>query len=528
MRAQLVSWLMNEIIPSVKGETDASDVILKFAAEQNLAPAAVQGLGQLFNTAASLAYWEKCATKDRGNSFPILNVDGMLDKYLEVRPKAATRPTPAMLPEEDDLPACLETLRDVAEVSIETKAASEHPKDRQRREEDERLHQEWLRQAYDDVEDRRAKQAGAICQFLQQNSDYSFQQLERDSLYALEDTAAVRRTLDGLAKYASDCYHIPVERASDPGARRLLSDVGVRVLPLVETLHDLNFMQTAVKEEQKKLAFARFKTAMSYMAPKHFPATDADQAEVFKSLKWKDVEMHPASGIPEGQGPEDLVFPNIANMTKEEIEDYLSADNSHLGFPMDIESLFAEGGAGSPPQEPPPGITGGTPSKAGPPSSGKSDKGSVGKVRPPAAKSPSRPMFEDLNRQLTALLAQSGQSGLQALLQGLGDNSQDQVDRDLRDTHHRALLQQLLMTDEVLSEADPDQVASIYDTVRQAAPRLAGDINVMRVLLRSAVQHDGMSPFDLKGLLDTELAQQKVNAGAAPHVPSKRKPAEEA
>jgi hypothetical protein len=33
----------------------------------------------------------------------------------------------------------------------------------------------------------------------------------------------------------------------------------------------------------------------------------------------------------------------------------------------------------------------------------------------------------------------------------------------------------------------------------------------MRVLLRSAIQHDGIAPFDLKNILETELTKQKVD-----------------
>lgn len=70
-----------------------------------------------------------------------------------------------------------------------------------------------------------------------------------------------------------------------------------------------------------------------------------------------------------------------------------------------------------------------------------------------------------------------------------------------------------MTTDEILAEADPEQVIHIYNTIRQMAPEVAGDTNVMRVLLRSAVQHEGISPFDLKGILETELAKQKVDQG---------------
>lgn len=88
-----------------------------------------------------------------------------------------------------------------------------------------------------------------------------------------------------------------------------------------------------------------------------------------------------------------------------------------------------------------------------------------------------------------------------------------EVDSALNDAQHLSLLQNLMMTDDVLSEADPDQVVSAYNTIRQTAPDLAKDINVMRVALRSAVQHEGIDPFTIKGIAETELARQKVQHG---------------
>jgi len=93
------------------------------------------------------------------------------------------------------------------------------------------------------------------------------------------------------------------------------------------------------------------------------------------------------------------------------------------------------------------------------------------------------------------------------------NKDQQDVDHGHRDVQHIALLQNLMTTDEVLAEADPDKVVDMFNTVRANAPQLAGDANVMRVILRSAIQHDGVSPFDLKGFLDTEQSKQKVDLG---------------
>lgn len=86
MRQQLITWLIEDIAPDIRQSKDAEGTILKFARQHNLAPALVQGLGQLYNTAKTLAFLEKAGSKGRGDSFPILDVDQLVQKFLELDP----------------------------------------------------------------------------------------------------------------------------------------------------------------------------------------------------------------------------------------------------------------------------------------------------------------------------------------------------------------------------------------------------------------------------------------------------------
>jgi hypothetical protein len=67
-----------------------------------------------------------------------------------------------------------------------------------------------------------------------------------------------------------------------------------------------------------------------------------------------------------------------------------------------------------------------------------------------------------------------------------------------------AVLQRLLMTDEVLSKMDPSQVIGAFQTLRANSPRVARDINVSRTLLREALQHQGVPLQQIKTLRDVE------------------------
>ena len=60
--------------------SNVKEVFLKFANEKNLAPALLEKLGQVYNTAKTVNYLDKSAAK-RGSSFEILDVSDMLETY---------------------------------------------------------------------------------------------------------------------------------------------------------------------------------------------------------------------------------------------------------------------------------------------------------------------------------------------------------------------------------------------------------------------------------------------------------------
>jgi hypothetical protein len=120
--------------------------------------------------------------------------------------------------------------------------------------------------------------------------------------------------------------------------------------------------------------------------------------------------------------------------------------------------------------------------------------------------------LDHLDKMLSKHLSSSMGQGLQALSSPSRNTGQELIDTRFNDARSIAVLQNLMTTDDVLSEADPDRLVEIYNTVRENAPGISRDANVMRVLLRSAVQHDGISTFDLKSWIDTESSKQKLDA----------------
>ena len=83
MNEQIASWFEG-LIPEIKKSGDPRGTIIKFAEEKNLAPALMERLGYIYNTAKTINYLDKSAAADRGQSFAILDVEDMIGKWNDI------------------------------------------------------------------------------------------------------------------------------------------------------------------------------------------------------------------------------------------------------------------------------------------------------------------------------------------------------------------------------------------------------------------------------------------------------------
>jgi hypothetical protein len=456
MRQQLITWLIDEIAPEIRKNRDPEGTILKFANEKNLAPALVQSLGQLFNTAKTLAFMEKSA--NRGASFPLLDVDKMVEKYTAVpHTKSASKNLMAATESAYDhfgfdtpsksLAACF---KDVPGLKIEdeqvyseepVKSASSDTRQALRSESETRHLIDTLTQAKADFEQDARELLMKSAQQIKQ-AGLSFEKIEQDALWVHGDIIKPATAL--LASYCS-AEHIKVARARDAGENRLVRD-NLDLIKNLELVSDCLFKIAATDEMMA--------------ATRKLPdsANPVDPAKGYKYERSPD--------------PEERVRP---------LDLHQPPDKPHKSPKADRPESRSTGRSGG--------------QKSAPAAEDKGYFAHVGgALNAAAAPLTNIPTFQKKFKEML----------------GHGRNSDQQhVDTSFEDAKHLAVLQNLLTTDDVLSEADPEAVVNMYNTVRRAAPSLAGDTNVMRVALRSMIQHDGVSPFDLKGFLDTEQAGQK-------------------
>lgn len=141
----------------------------------------------------------------------------------------------------------------------------------------------------------------------------------------------------------------------------------------------------------------------------------------------------------------------------------------------------------------------------------------------PSPSSPTAPestqspgVLDRANKQMSGILQGIGNRGksiYRTLAQEGANQDQPEIDRDYQNAEQIATLQQLMVSDDQIAEHDPDRVVEIFNTVREAAPSLARDPNSMRVILRHALQYEGIDTFTIKNFLETELARQKKDEG---------------
>ncbi len=490
MRQQLITWLIEDVAPEIRRSKDASGSILKFANDHNLSASQVQAMGQLYNTAKTLSFFEKAAAR-KGDHFPILDVDSMVDQYLATGEKKASAPEPRF--EYDDLdhgcglslPDCFAGLtHNVLRTEQPAPAVVEtNPVKRARAEKSQNeLTIAFAQQArFDALEDMR-KAATDLVTKLRRNPDYAFDELEADALAMFGED--VKPVMDKLATFCQNDGW-PVKRASAPSQDKLVIDAD-GLIPLVEDIFNKTYVIHAAEEIL-------------------MPAGDASD------------NGKPLSGAPVVEKKVDLDIPlksaaspttsagqiNPAKIQEEKDQARGDWRNSPKA---PSQQTGSSGGAKSSPGK------GGKPAPSGGGSTALPDLGSL----KPGLVGDLANWADDRVKGLGSLVSGQlpGEFGLGGAL-SMKNKDQELMDTSHRDAKHMAILQNLLTTDEILAEAEPEHVINIYNTVRDVAPELAGDINVMRVLLRSAVQHEGISPFDLKGIIETELDKQKVDVNRA-------------
>lgn len=556
--------VINDLIPEIGRTKDPEGVLLKYAADNNLSPAQLERLGQVFNTAKTISYMEKSAS--RGGSFSLVDTDALLAGYMELDHEPADGMSKQASSKGSVTPAHnpfkLPNMWQVAEGR--TKQASptastfdlnavqaeivkmSNALEVELREDVEYyeglldLHDQSRKDIYDNLE--------KLAYEVYQKGPETFAALERDSLAAFNKNAYA---LDHLAmtldspRYGS-CY----KRADQVklASVKVVSD-STGLLDLLTRIEEDISVHLETKDQiLTKLAAGGFE-----ISPEQLSKLDALRAQ-FGGLRSPDEELElPFGETPDPNQPE---LPGIDETLPENADETPDISPEEF-FGDDFAEKFNQQGAPfrtytAGPGIEPPSSTRNTGSKrvdTAPYEFGaESEKQRARRLFQQAlerrddqhsqytsnvlermrmvaeeeAKQKANAKKEDPHPTLTKLLAKYDEAA--GKVRGVVDESyknktqwlkgkftakpthdkaralRDGVQQDIR---RAVTLQKYLTKDPVLASSDPERVVSLYNTLYKANPEMMSDENTMLAALREAVQYDGVMPHTYEQFVTT-------------------------
>jgi len=102
------------------------------------------------------------------------------------------------------------------------------------------------------------------------------------------------------------------------------------------------------------------------------------------------------------------------------------------------------------------------------------------------------------------------EQGISELIQYPDIEASNKLVSRLKDTHRSIILEDLIVTDPVISDVDPNIVAKAYKNIIQTAPEISLNKEVVRAILRSSVHSLAVSPFDANTWLNLEKTTKEL------------------
>jgi len=453
---QVTNWF-EDLLPRLKKASSVEDEFLKYAHEENMAPALLEKLAQIYNTAKSVHYFKQADTHgiSRGESFKVVDVDSLVDRFTKIATLKKSASTTTESAKYANLTELLEGNGGRAPHLVD-----------------------WDGEDPSTDEYHEVKMACAAHQKIVEASLLE-QRLEVTDQAVFEAKEDIR---DLLGEISSDIMKV----ATDTTFESLEADaIRVGEGAFGTACDKLDAFMTAQGCGQKRA---------SGPSPARFirnPETFTKLATVQDKLNWLEMSELFRSDLVE----------KIATTTEEEKKKKSEKkDKDPFGF--DLPTVKRDGGKLTTLEA----LQKGDGSAIGvaAQNTAKDIFGAAGIAGQAASSIPERgkAVAESVMGQFDTT------EGILNKFRKKWKGDQEAIDEDFDQTARAAMIQDFLITDPILSDADPDQVLEMYNTLVQFSPELSKDKNVMRVALRSAIQHDGLAPQDLRQFLDTEHSIQ--------------------
>lgn len=468
---------------------------MKHASAENFSPAQLEKLGHVFNAAKTLAFMDKSA--NRGGSFSLVDVPTLVSKYMQPTVKRASVSreqavlrdpghvkSASAVKEFDRVPNFL-TLHEKAAIQVTTPSA---PVDevalRKQAARDAAMlqrEQDMLRQIADDTADEFHATIEKLASELHQRG-VSFATVEGDviDLYGADGVKAASVCADYMANAKR---MLKPERASETRKKARLPFDSTGLASMVKKAYDLvEYREAAIKYATTRVARRERET----QAPAQNPTQSSSGAAPAAAGPHTAANETPGQEAPAGGSVLDIDASN-----PDTADSGAFPDSAVRGLGVTLP----EGRTKAPAKDEKETVISKIMEAV--------EKGVKMRGGGAASKSP----------------AEQPKLGLHAIPMGVGtavadilkqkkNVTQKKVDEAHDDAKFSTTLQRLLVTDPIISEADPDDVASLASSIRAVAPDGARDANYLRFALREALQYGALPSHTYKDMAD---AQGKID-----------------
>jgi hypothetical protein len=529
--------VVDSLLPRIRETGDPKGVLMKYANDNNLSLDQLQKLANVFNTAKTLTYLDR--SENRGGSFPLLEVEPMLDEYSRhdfsvISPSSLRKAANAQVGYD---PYDLSTaLQDTTEMDKAASDMGEALETMRRYTPDEMTKvADTLEEAMWVGRDRYQEQGRSLAAHLNRDGcgEFRWDSFCKDAAYLVgaDHADAVLKVAHVFCAHLGDLPSLDFEKVAK--ARQ----------------YDASLIDDQTRLQAVNMATELYKVAQdTQLLTKAAAGLDLDPRDVAQAAKYLGVPVDPdeASAYMEydpDEGPNEdfsnagpkstvledgtIIDPPDDDQDPRDILDALGfGGGSSKPKPKPGQSGTSSGGTpkpkprqsgkskGSPKPKSGQGGTssGGTPkpkprqsgkSKGSPkPKSGQGGKSEKTKVRVVASDDADldlswlpkpRDVLEGAKQTNPIPSAVNVQSKVEEFLGKHAPktkNLQKEVDEGANEVRRLATLRRLMMSDPIISEADPEKVLEFYSTMMEANPRLTQDPRLTTILLREALQYD--------------------------------------
>ena len=444
------------------------NVIIKYASEENLSPAQLERIAQMYNVAMTINFMNKSAS--RGDTFQLIDTAKLMEKYTgNGETKKAHVP--------DEWAAWLTP-------DSMSKAASEQATD-----------------VYDMPDivamAKGIKSGGTVTT----QSDVSYPALSLDSMWESFrkesndkfETSTVNQIISDAEEEFRDCAEKINDLVTIKGAslNQIAQDVyhtsnaGFKVMDKIACYLSRGRGDTEIKFDIKSTGLVRDKFGAVAIVEKAAAAIETIKAAK-AYLGFFEKESSQTKNAPKNQ--------------RRDIEEDEEEDKAPRGGVMKDEKENVTSGS--------PGITPYDSIIANARPKGKGDGKPMPENKGPSMGDIGAGGLDAVKRILSKDTYFDNVNDFDSQLKTLAPTRQNKTQRTIDTSRNEAAnvttLQRLLITDPIISEADPHTVVDLYNTLQKANPDIASDPNVLRFALREAIQYDAVPLHTYKDFVETD------------------------